>query len=144
MKALLIESSAFKNNQKLPKKYTCDGKGINPTLTIKQIPEETKSLALTIEDPGAPSGTYYHWIVWNIKPTLEIQENSIPGTEGTNTSGKTSYHPPCPPSGTHRYIFTVFALDSELTLQKESNNKELRKAIENHIIAKGELTALYR
>jgi Raf kinase inhibitor-like YbhB/YbcL family protein len=139
-----VKSPAFENNKLIPSKYTCDGEDVSPPLTIEGIPEKTKSLALIVEDPDAPAGLWVHWLVWNIPPTAEIQENSVPGTEGLNTNKKNSYHGPCPPGGTHRYYFKVYALDTHLNLSAFSEKEVLENAIQNHILAHGELVGLYR
>ena len=144
MKKLSVESPAFENNKLIPAKYTCDGDDVNPPLIIEGIPEEAKTLALIVDDPDAPMGTWDHWIVWNIPPTGKIEENTVPGTEGMNTDRKHSYGGPCPPYGTHRYFFKVYALDTKLTLNPDSKKKDVEKAIESHILAKGELVGLYR
>ena len=144
MKNLTISSPAFKNNNKIPPKYTCSGEDVNPQLDITGIPEETKSLVLIIDDPDAPMGNWVHWIVWNISPTNMIKEKSVPGVEGINDFGKHSYGGPCPPSGTHRYFFKVAALDTELSLQVHTRKKDLEYAMTGHILAKGELVGLYK
>ena len=144
MKKLSVESHAFENNKLIPAKYTCDGDDVNPPLIIEGIPEEAKTLALIVDDPDAPMGTWDHWIVWNIPPTGKIEENTVPGTEGMNTARKHSYGGPCPPYGTHRYFFKIYALDTKLTLNPDSKKKDVEKAMESHILAKGELVGLYR
>ena len=144
MKELVITSPAFENNELIPSKYTCDGTDVNPPLTIANIPETTKTLILIVEDPDAPSGLWIHWVAWNIPPTPSIKEDSVPGTEGLNTNRKHAYHGPCPPSGTHRYFFKVYALDIKLDLGKNSGKKDVEKAMQGHILAKGELMGLYR
>jgi len=143
MKELTITSPAFESNKSIPSKYTCDSNDVNPTLNIEGIPEETKSLVLIVDDPDAPMGTWDHWIVWNIPPTNKIEENSVPGTEGLNDFRKHSYGGPCPPSGTHRYLFKVYALDTKLDLDPNSRKKNVEKAMKDHILAKGELVGLY-
>lgn len=144
VKQLTVSSTAFENGKPIPKKYTCDSEDVNPPLTIKGTPEQTKSLALIIEDPDAPSGLWVHWLVWNIPPTMTlINENSVPGTEGLNTSRNHNYGGPCPPSGTHRYFFKVYALDTRLNLKINSTKEDLEKAILPHILAKGELMGVY-
>jgi Raf kinase inhibitor-like YbhB/YbcL family protein len=141
---LNISSPAFDHEGNIPSKYTCEGEGINPPITIEGIPDETKSLAMIVEDPDAPGGTYDHWLVWNI-PNMEIiRENSNPGISGTNSSGKTGFHPPCPPKGTHRYYFTLFALDSEIELAPGESKVQLQKAMKQHILAKGALMGKYQ
>jgi hypothetical protein len=144
MKELTVKSPAFENNKLIPSKYTCDGEDVSPPLKIEGIPEKTKSLALIMEDPDAPAGLFIHWLVWNIPPTDKIQENSVPGTEGLNTNKKNSYHGPCPPGGTHRYYFKVYALDTHLNLSAFSEKEVLENAMQNHILAHGELIGLYR
>ena len=144
MKELTVKSPAFENNKLIPSKYTCDGEEVSPPLTVEGIPEKTKSLALIMEDPDAPAGLFIHWLVWNIPPSNEIQENSVPGTEGLNTNKKNSYHGPCPPGGTHRYYFKVYALDTHLNIGAFSEKEVLENAMQNHILAHGELIGLYR
>lgn len=142
-KELKITSLVFKNEGEIPVKYSCDGEGINPALHIENIPEDAKSLALIVEDPDAPKGVFDHWIVWNIEPVQTIKENSNPGTSGDNSAGKSGFHPPCPPSGTHRYFFHVFALDGFLDLLAGSDKKALQAAMDGHIIAKGTIMGKY-
>ena len=140
---LKITSPAFENEGDLPSKYTCDGEGINPPLHVENIPQGAKTLALIAEDPDAPGGLYEHWIVWNIDPVVNIDEASNPGTSGDNSGGKTGYHPPCPPSGTHRYYFHVFALDKSLDMLAGSKKQDLEKEMKGHVIATGWLMGRY-
>ena len=140
---LEITSPAFKNGSRIPMKYTCDGEAVNPPLAIGEIPHGTQSLALIVEDPDAPRGTYDHWLVWNISPASVIPENSNPGISGSNSGEMTGYHAPCPPEGSHRYKFHVFALDTELDLEPGSAKNNLKKAMRNHILAKGTLMGMY-
>jgi Raf kinase inhibitor-like YbhB/YbcL family protein len=140
---LKIDSPVFENEELIPSHYTCEGEDINPPLTIGDIPEGTKSLALIMEDPDAPNGTFDHWLVWNIPVTNRIEENSNPGISGKNDFGKTGYGGPCPPSGTHRYFFRVYALDVELDLKAGADKKLLLEAIDEHVLAMGELMAKY-
>jgi len=145
MKKLSVESTAFENNKLIPAKYTCDGDDVNPPLTIEGVPEGTKTLALIVDDPDAPMGTWDHWIVWNIPATTsKIAENTVPGTEGMNDFRRRSYGGPCPPSGTHRYFFKVYALDVKLDLSPTSRKRDVEKAMQGHVLAKGELVGLYR
>ncbi|MGD0071844.1 MAG: YbhB/YbcL family Raf kinase inhibitor-like protein [Candidatus Bathyarchaeia archaeon] len=145
MKELTIKSPAFEHGKLIPKKYSCDGQDINPPLTIEGIPKEAKTLVLAVDDPNAPSGTFDHWIVWNIPASAsKIGENTVPGTEGMNGARQQGYMGPCPPSGTHRYFFKVYALDAELSLGASSRKKDVEKAMQGHILAKGELVGLYR
>jgi len=143
MKELTIKSPVFENKKSIPSKYTCDGDDVNPPLIIEGIPEGTKSLVLIVDDPDAPMGTWDHWIVWNIPLTNKIEENSVPGTEGLNDFRRHSYGGPCPPSGTHRYFFKVYALDTKLNLDSNSRKKDIEKAMKGHLLAQGELIGLY-
>ena len=141
-----LTSPAFDHEEQIPKEYTCDGKNISPPLKIEAIPERTKSLAIIIIDPDAPSGTWTHWLVWNIDPqTKEILEDNIPekAVLGTNDFNKVEYGGPCPPSGTHRYIFTALALDTILELEEDTTRGELEEAMEGHILDTAELIGLY-
>jgi Raf kinase inhibitor-like YbhB/YbcL family protein len=145
MKKLSVMSPTFENNQLIPAKYTCDGDNVNPPLAIDGVPEGTKTLALIVDDPDAPMGTWDHWIVWNIPATTsKIAENTVPGTEGMNDSRRRSYGGPCPPSGTHRYFFKVYALDVKLDLSPAARKRDVEKAMQGHVLAKGELVGLYR
>ena len=144
MKELTISSPVFKNNGFIPQKYTCDGNDVNPPLNIEGVPKETQSLALIVDDPDAPMGTWDHWVVWNIPPAEKIMENSVPGTEGLNDFRRRSYGGPCPPSGTHGYFFKVYALDTRLDLSPSSRKKDVERAMKGHVIAEGELVGLYR
>lgn len=146
-KQMEISSPAFENNSQIPSKYTCDGQDINPPLEIKNIPERTQSLVLIVDDPDAPMGTFLHWLVFNINPDASIiDENSIPqgGIQGRNDFGKENYGGPCPPSGTHRYFFKIFALDKKLDLKAGAKLKEVEKAMEGHILDKAELIGIYQ
>ncbi len=142
-KELKITSPAFENEGDIPEKYSCDGEGINPPLHIEGLPHETQTLALIVEDPDAPGKIFDHWIVWSIDAKPTIEENTTPGIVGKNGAGKTGYHPPCPPSGTHRYFFYVFALDTDLDLPTGSTKQELNEAMNGHIIAQGTLMGKY-
>ena len=144
MKTLIVKSPAFEHKKRIPTKYTCDGDDVDPPLTIEGASKETKSLLLIIDDPDAATGLWNHWLVWNIPPTRKIKENSIPGTQGVNTAGKRAYGGPCPPSGSHRYFFKVYALDIKLNLNPNSRKKDGEKAMQGHILAEGELLGLYR
>lgn len=143
MKELTITSPAFKKKGFIPSKYTCDGDDVSPPLNIEGLPEGTKSLVLIVDDPDAPIGTWDHWIVWNIPPLEKIEENSVPGIEGVNDFRKHSYGGPCPPSGTHRYFFKVYALDTKLVLNPNSRKKNVERAMEGHMLAKGEIIGVY-
>jgi Raf kinase inhibitor-like YbhB/YbcL family protein len=141
---LRVTSPMFEKNGLIPMRYTCDGKDVNPPVTITNIPKSTKSLVLIVDDPDAPMGTWDHWVVWNIAPTQIIEENSVPGTEGVNSFRKHSYGGPSPPSGTHRYFFRVYALDTNLDLHSNSRKKDVKRAMKGHILAQGEVIGLYK
>ena len=140
---LTISSPAFAHEQHIPRNYTCEGAGVNPPLEINDLPDNARSLALIMEDPDAPTRVFDHWIVWNIPPTDRILENSHPGVEGLNSRGKIGYTGPCPPSGTHRYFFKVFALDTLLGNDKGGDKNKLIHDMQNHVLAYGELIGLY-
>jgi Raf kinase inhibitor-like YbhB/YbcL family protein len=144
VKKLVVKSPVFENNQLIPAKYTCDGDDVNPPLTIEGMPEGTKSLILIVDDPDATTGTFNHWVVWNIPPTSKIEENTVPGAEGLSSYRKHAYGGPCPPYGTHRYFFKVYALDTKLGLSANSAKEDVEKAVESHVLAEGELVGLYR
>jgi len=141
-----LTSPAFENNKEMPSEYTCDGANILPELHIDEVPENTKSLALIMDDPDAPVGTWVHWVVWNIPPdTKTIAKDTEPqSAQGTTSFGKPGYGGPCPPSGTHRYFFKLYALDISLDIKEDSNKKDLEAAMDGHIIEKTELLGLYK
>ena len=141
-----LTSPVFQNNEKIPPKYTCDGEDISPPLEIAEVPAETKSLVLISDDPDAPGGSWIHWLVWNIDPAItEIAENTVPtgAVEGITSFGKTGYGGPCPPSGTHRYFFKLYALDTRIDLTAEADKEKLEQAIEGHILDQVKLIGLY-
>lgn len=141
--SLIITSPAFEHNGRIPDKYTCSGEDINPAITIKNIPEATKSIVLIVDDPDAPIGTWTHWIVYNIAPGQPITEDSVPGTQVMNSFNREKYGGPCPPSGTHRYFFKVFALDTTLNFNEIADKKMIVQAMDGHTLARGELIGLY-
>jgi Raf kinase inhibitor-like YbhB/YbcL family protein len=142
-KQIKVSSTAFKPDELIPAKYTCDGEDISPPLDIKDIPEEAKCLALIVDDPDAPISTWVHWVVWNIPVTHHIKENDVHGVEGMNDFIQHRYGGPCPPSGTHRYFFKIYALDALLDLPRNTKKIQLEKAMSEHIIGFGELIGLY-
>jgi len=147
---LSITSSAFLPNHRIPAKYTCDGKNINPPIDIANIPDETKSLVLIIDDPDAPFGTWDHWILYNISlgssGSLSIDEGRghALGTQGKNDFGDQAYGGPCPPFGKHRYIFKIYAIDVEMNLPDGLRKKEVEDQMKGHVIAKSLLRGLYQ
>lgn len=143
-KLLEISSAAFAESGFIPSRYTCEGENINPPLDIEHIPENALCLALIVDDPDAPAGTWVHWLAWNIPLTHHIRENEVHGKEGINDFQQHHYGGPCPPSGTHRYFFKVYALDALLDLPASTDKLQLEKAMSEHIIGFGELVGLYK
>jgi len=140
-----ITSSAFQEGGNIPSKFTCDGSDTSPPLQITGVPSEAKSLVLIADDPDAPSGLFTHWLIWNIPPqTNSISEGSAPkGVPGTNDFGKSGYKGPCPPPGTHRYSFKIYALDRELDLRGGAKRSQLDAAMKGHVVAQGVLVGRY-
>lgn len=140
-----VSSPAFGEYGKIPPKYTCDGDNVSPPLSISHIPNEAKSLALIVDDPDAPVGTFIHWIVWNIASiTKEVVEGESPqaAQQGINSAGKTGYTGPCPPSR-HRYFFKLYALDSTIGLDGKAKATDLEAAMRGHIIAESHAIGVY-
>jgi Raf kinase inhibitor-like YbhB/YbcL family protein len=140
-----ITSPTFTENAVIPDKYGCHGANINPALEIKSVPANAKSLALILDDPDA-SG-WSHWILWNIDPkTTNILENYAPAgaVSGLNDFGANNYGGPCPPSGSHRYEFTLYALDTVLNLPAQTDKTSLIKAFNGHILDSAKLTGIYK
>lgn len=147
--SILVKSSAFKDGEAVPVKYTCDGADVNPLIEVRNVPEKAQSLALIVDDPDATRGqTWYHWLVWNIDPkTQYIDEDTVPfgAVQGANSGGRPKYSGPCPPQGAkpHRYRFNIYALDAVLELPAGADEAALRAAMEAHILGQGTLTGLY-
>ncbi|RCV64959.1 hypothetical protein C5S53_06325 [Methanophagales archaeon] len=139
-----VRSPEFENSNHIPRKFTCEGDDFNPTLMIDDIPSGAKSLALIVDDPDAPMGTWVHWVSFNIPVISQIDEDSIPGKQGLNDFGRKEYGGPCPPSGTHRYFFKLYALDTVLNLNEGISKEALEDAVEGHILDKAELIGLYK
>ncbi|HLP89222.1 MAG TPA: YbhB/YbcL family Raf kinase inhibitor-like protein [Nostocaceae cyanobacterium] len=152
VKSMKLVSSAFENNRLIPPKYTCDGADISPPLSWEDVPEQTQSLALIVDDPDAPIKIFVHWLVYDLPPTSRqlpeqiSQEKTIKngGVQGKNDFNKLGYGGPCPPSGTHRYIFQIYALDKKLNLPPGASKAQLIAAMDGHILAKGELIGRYQ
>jgi Raf kinase inhibitor-like YbhB/YbcL family protein len=151
-----LESPAFADNQPIPKVYTCDGKGVSPPLRWSGVPENARALALVCEDPDAPRGTFTHWVVFDLPPDAKELPEGVPTVErvalgtggvaarqGKNDFGKTGYGGPCPPSGTHHYVFRIFALDDKPDPGPGAGRETLLRAIKGHVLAEGRLTGLY-
>ena len=143
---LKITSSAFSGNGNIPMKYTCEGQQVSPPLEISGVPAGTKSLALIVHDPDAPmEAGFTHWVVWNIDPSIgKIPEGFKGAAQGFNGAKKTGYIGMCPPSGTHHYHFMVYALDTRLQINKNSNKDELDNAMKGHVLAHDDFVGLYK
>ena len=140
-----IESPAFVHNKPIPIRYTCQGEDVSPPLEFKNIPNGTKSLALIVDDPDAPNGTFDHWIVWNLPAQGGLLEDAKVAKQGKNHFGDSRYGGPCPPPGKpHRYFFKLYALDTTLDLPNGISKKQLEAAMEGHILAKAELIGTYQ
>ena len=141
-----LVSAAFARDADIPQKFTCQGSDINPPLEIKIPPRKTTTLALTVHDPDAPEGVWVHWVVYNIPPEKTvIAENSVPGYQALNDFGKFNYGGPCPPDEKpHHYVFRAYALDDILLINEGMTMKDLEKAMNGHVLAKSELTGIYR
>ena len=146
MEKMRLTSPAFQDNGQIPSRFTCDGDNINPELVIENVPPGTKSLALLMEDPDAPNGLWVHWVVWNIRPNIGVLVERAEPREsviGKNSWGHNQYGGPCPPSGTHRYMFKLFALDTTIGLAGTASKGELEVAMEDHVLGQAVLTGLY-
>lgn len=143
-----ITIDSFKNGENIPQKYSCDGSNINPEIKITEIPQKTQSLVLIMDDPDAPMGLFTHWVVFNIpaSSSITINENSVPQNSilGLNSANKTSYIGPCPPNGTHRYYFKIFALDTLLNFEEGIKREELEKVMASHIVDQAQYFGLYQ
>ena len=147
-----VTSSAFKEGEMIPGKYTCDGDDCSPPLGWSGIPGGTKSIALISDDPDAPMGDWVHWVAFNMPPDTKGLPENVPSaekldngaTQGRHGGGGIGYAGPCPPSGTHRYYFKIYALDKILELKAGATKRERLKAMEGHILAQGELMGRYK
>ena len=141
-----IISSAFQNRQPIPRKHTCDGEEISPPLSWSDVPEGAASLALIVDDPDAPSGTWVHWVVWNIDSHAEsVQEGVVPqgGIQGITSAGERVWGGPCPPSGVHNYFFKLYALNIMLQLPLSATKADLERAMSEHTLASAQLVGIY-
>lgn len=146
-----LVSSAFSNMKPIPVKYTCDGQDVSPPLKWSGIPQNAKSIVLIVDDPDAPKGTWVHWVLYDIPPGVDSLSENQPRTDTLSSGAKQGltdfkrigYGGPCPPSGTHRYFFKIYALDTILNLSAGKTKKEIENAIKDHIISQGELVGTY-
>ena len=146
MEAFTLTSPAFSEGKPIPARYTADGDNISPPLAIGGVPPGTKSLAMIMDDPDAPMGTWVHWVVWNIPSAADqFPEDAAPAgaVEGRNSWGRTGYGGPSPPLGTHRYFFKLYALDIPLALPETTDKKGLLAAVEGHVLGRAQLTGTY-
>jgi hypothetical protein len=149
--SLKLTSSAFGHEQQIPQRFTCDGQDVSPPLQWADAPAGTRSFALICDDPDAPGGTWVHWIIYNIPGDFaELSDSVISGrdieggiNQGLNSWGKVSYGGPCPPRGTHRYFFRLYALDTMLDLKGPVDKERLLTEMEEHIVAEAELMGKY-
>ena len=147
-----VTSSAFKDGEMIPCKYTCDGDDISPPIDWSGIPADAKSVAMISDDPDAPGGTWIHWVIFNIPPQVKGLPENIPphktlengAIQGVNGSHQIGYGGPCPPSGVHRYFFKIYALDTVLSLKPGAAKKDLEEAMKAHILAQGQLMGRYK
>lgn len=143
---ITVTSTAFQPDQAIPVKYTCNGAGTSPALAWRGVPSQAKALALVVDDPDAPNGTYTHWVVLDIPTsTTTVAEGQSPtgGKQAQNSAGKAAYAGPCPPSGTHHYRFTVYALSQETGLAENAGLDDALEAIDKAAVARGRLTGTY-
>jgi len=151
MEKIVVSSEAFKDGETIPPEYTCDGKNVSPALLWEGIPAGAKSIALIMDDPDAPGGMFVHWVLYNIPASARklpegMAKNETLGDgsrQGMTDFGRVGYGGPCPPKGTHRYYFKVYALDTMLNMQPGASKKQLENAMKGHILAQGELMGRY-
>ncbi len=150
--AIEVTSTAFEEGGAIPVRYTCDGLDVSPPLSWSSPPEGTRSVTLIAEDPDAPSGTFAHWVIYNLPPDTRRLPEDVPNRrslpsgalQGTNGAGSIGYTGPCPPGGTHRYFFELYALDTELDLGAGATREEVVGAMEGHVLAEGRLLGTYQ
>ena len=149
---LKLTSASFSEGAMIPKQYTCDGKDISPPLAWSGVPPSAVTLALIADDPDAPTGVWVHWVLFNIPLSTQNLPENVPARkalpdgakQGTNDFGRIGYGGPCPPGGTHRYFFKLYALDAELKLDAGASKAQLLKAMEGHILAQGQLMGRFK
>lgn len=152
IETIQVMSSAFEEGNAIPQKYACDGQDISPPLSWEAGPEGTRSIALIADDPDAPRGTFVHWVLYDLPgnarelPENTARDRTLPNgaKQGVNSGGKIGYMGPCPPSGTHRYFFKVYALDAMTNLPPGKNKADLLKTLEGHILAQGQIMGTYK
>jgi Raf kinase inhibitor-like YbhB/YbcL family protein len=149
--AIELTSPAFDEGEAIASRYTCDGQGVSPPLSWTSVPDGTRSLALIADDPDAPGGTFVHWVIYDLPPDTHRLPEGVPNRrvlssgaeQGVNGAGGIGYTGPCPPSGTHRYFFKLYALDTKLGLGTGATAERLSDAMEGHVLAEGQLMGTY-
>ena len=147
-----LTSAAFKEGGMIPKKYSCDDEDISPPLNWENIPSKTKELAMICDDPDAPMGTWVHWVIYKISPQVKGLTENIPTekklssgmVQGMNDFGRIGYGGPCPPGGTHRYFFKIYALDAVINLEPGATKAQVLRAIQGHILEETQLIGKYK
>jgi len=147
-----VSSTAFKDGGTIPQQYTCDGDNSSPPLSWEAVPEGTRSIALIMDDPDAPGGTFVHWVLYDLPADLEGLPEGLPrdktfpvgGEQGVNSTNEIGYLGPCPPSGTHRYFFRVYALDEKMNLPAGETEDRLLNAMVGHILGQGQIMGRYQ
>jgi Raf kinase inhibitor-like YbhB/YbcL family protein len=150
--SIQLTSVAFKEGQPIPRQYTCDGVNVSPPLEWAGVPKTAKTIAIIVDDPDAPAGTWVHWVLYNLPAENIGMVENLPATEtlkaggfqGKNDFEKIGYGGPCPPSGTHRYFLKIYALDADLPLKAGATKAEVEKAMAGHIVGQGQLMGTYR
>jgi Raf kinase inhibitor-like YbhB/YbcL family protein len=148
---LLLTSTAFRHQQAIPSRHTCDGDDVSPALAWTGVPDGAKTLALVCDDPDAPRRTFVHWVLFGLPAAEEALPEGVPtagrldsgARQGKNSAGKTGYMGPCPPSGTHRYFFTLYAVDEVPELPADASKEQLLAAIRGHVLAESQLMGTY-
>jgi len=150
--SIKLTSTAFKEGELIPRQYTCDGVNVSPSLEWSGVPKTARTLVIIADDPDAPSGTWVHWVLYNLPADNIGMVENLPATDelraggfqGKNDFGKIGYGGPCPPSGTHHYFFKIYALDSELSLKAGATKAEVEKSMGGHVVSQGQLMGMYR
>jgi Raf kinase inhibitor-like YbhB/YbcL family protein len=150
--AIEVTSPAFEDGDAIPARYTCDSLDVSPPLSWDSVPDGTQRLALIADDPDAPGGTFVHWVIYELPPDTRRLPEDVPNrqtlpsgaAQGVNGAGSIGYMGPCPPSGTHRYFFKVYALDTELGLGGATTKEDVLSAMEGHVLGEGRLMGTYR
>jgi len=150
--AIVLTSTAFSEGEMIPNRFTCDGEDVSPPLAWSGVPDNAQSLALVCDDPDAPVGTWDHWVLYNIPADASGLPEAVPAeptlasgaANGKNSWGRLGYGGPCPPGGTHRYFFYLYALDTRLVLESGATKARLLQAMEGHILDKGQLMGRYQ